>query len=122
MCHPPNFAAMMSTEEQRFVEYWRENRLRRRKIYRQLAIGLPMATLLVVAIFANYFSSWYKKAEMVRNQVNQQNNGSQILILIVAALFIVVFIVIFGARHKWDQHEQRYRELLAKEGQEDAAI
>ena len=113
---------MLNSEEQRFVEYWRENRIRRKKIYRQLAIGLPMATLLVVTIFANYFSSWYKKAEMVRNQVNQQNNSSLMLVLIIAALFIVVFIVIFSARHKWDQHEQRYRELLARQEGQDAAI
>jgi hypothetical protein len=29
-------------------------------------------------------------------------------------LLIVIFIVIFSARHRWDMNEQRYRELQAK--------
>jgi hypothetical protein len=35
----------------------------------------------------------------------------------VAALAIVVFTAVFSARHRWDMHEQRYRELLAKKEQ-----
>jgi hypothetical protein len=29
-------------------------------------------------------------------------------------LLIVVFTTVFSIHHKWDQHEQRYRELLEK--------
>ena len=36
-------------------------------------------------------------------------------VLIAGALVIVVFIVIFSARHRWDLNEQRYNELRAKE-------
>jgi len=43
-----------------------------------------------------------------------RENASLIVILLVAALSIVVFIVIFSARHRWDMNEQRYRELLSR--------
>ena len=106
---------MMTEEEKQFVAYWQENRLRRKKIFRQLALGLPLASLLVISIFVNFFSSWYKKAEMVRNEMTQKNDASLILVLLIASVLIVVFIIIFSVRHKWDINEQRYKELLAKQ-------
>ena len=108
---------MLNVEEEQFVVYWKENRLKRKKILRQLALGLPLAVLMVVAIFVNFFSSWYKRAEMVRNEMTQKNDASLILVLVVAALLITVFIIIFSVRHKWDINEQRYRELVAREDQ-----
>jgi uncharacterized membrane protein len=106
---------MLSQKEKEFIKYWEANRLRRKKVFKQLALGLPMATLLVVAIFVNFFSGWYKRAVMERNEQLQKYDASLLLILIIAALVIVVFITIFSVRFKWDQHEQRYRELLAKQ-------
>ncbi len=109
------FASIMLTEEEKqFIKYWEANRLKRKKVWKQLALGLPLATILIGAIFINFFSNWYKKAEMVRNEVQQKSSASLILVLIVAALVIVVFITIFSVRHKWDQHEQRYRELISR--------
>ena len=105
---------MLSKEEMDFIKYWEANRLRRKKVFRQLALGLPLATVLVAAIFVNFFSGWYKRAEMERNQQLQKYDASLLLILIIAALIIVVFITIFSVRFKWDRHEQRYRELLAR--------
>lgn len=106
---------MFTTEEKDFIDYWEANRLRRKKVWKQLALGLPLASLLVMAIFINFFSNWYKKAEMVRNEEVQKNDASLILVLIVAALLITVFIVIFSVRHKWEINEQRYRELLSRQ-------
>ena len=108
---------MLTPEERGFVDFWRENRLRRKRIFRQLSLGLPLGMLLVIAIFANFFSGWYKRAEMVRNEATQKNDASLILVLIVAALLIVAFIIIFSVRHKWDINEQRYRELIARENE-----
>ena len=107
---------MLNPEEQGFVNYWRANRLRRKKVFQQLALGLPLGVILAVGIFANFFSGWYKKAEMVRNKEIAQHQSSLLLVLLVAVLLIVVFIVIFSVRHKWDINEQRYRELLSREG------
>ena len=106
---------MLTPEERGFVDFWRENRLRRKRIFRQLSLGLPLGMLLVIAIVVNVFSGWYKRAEMVRNEATQKNDASLVLVLIVAALLIVAFIIIFSVRHKWDINEQRYRELIARE-------
>ena len=105
---------MLTQEEQDFIKYWEANRLKRKKVFRQLALGLPLGALLAITIFVNFFSSWYKKAEMVRNEAVMKNQSSLILVLIVAALLIVVFVVIFSVKHKWDIQEQRYRELVSK--------
>ena len=102
---------MLSVEEKAFVAYWGENRLSKKRVLKQLYAGLPLAMLLIVAIFANLFAGWYGRAQMVLSR----EDSSLVIILLVAALSIVVFIVIFSARHRWEQNELRYRELLHKE-------
>lgn len=105
---------MLSSEETGFVAYWSENREKKKKVLRHLYVGLPTAAILVVAIFVNFFSGWYKRAGM---QLRSEDS-SLILVLLVAAILITVFMVIFSARHRWDLNEQRYRELLAREKRE----
>ncbi|HSU27439.1 MAG TPA: hypothetical protein VLJ68_03600 [Chitinophagaceae bacterium] len=100
---------MLSTEETEFIRYWEANRLRKKKVFRQLSVGLPLGVLLAMAIFINFFSGWYKRAEMMLNA-----DPSIIVVLLIAILSIVVFVVIFSARHRWDLNEQHYRELLSK--------
>jgi len=100
---------MLSDSDKNFIRYWEANRLRKKKVFRQLAVGLPLAVVLVVAIVANFLSGWYKRAEMMVN-----TDPSTIVVLLIAVLLIVVFIVIFSARHRWDMNEQRYLELRAR--------
>lgn len=97
-------------ENEGFIQYWEANRLRKKKVWRQLSVGLPMAVALVVTILINMISNWNKQAELVL----KKEQSSLIIVLIAACLGIVVFIVIFSARHRWDQNEQHYKELLAK--------
>jgi len=105
-----NFAApMLNNEEKAFLEYWEANRLKKKRLLWQLAAGLPLGVLLSVTILINYFSGWYKRAEM---EVRVDPSG--ILVVIIALLLIVIFIVIFSSRHRWDMNEQRYKELIAK--------
>ena len=101
---------MLTEEENGFIGYWENNRLRKKKLWRQLSLGLPLGVVLVIAIFVNLFSGWYKRAEMEM----KKEDPSLILVLLVAALLIVAFIVVFSARHRWDINEQRYRELLSR--------
>ena len=105
-------ATMLTEDEKKFIAYWEVNRLRRKKTFKQRAIGLPLGALIAIAIFINFFSGWYKRADMVI-----RSGSSLILVLVIAALLIVVFTVIFSARHHWDINEQRYREFLAKKDQ-----
>jgi uncharacterized membrane protein len=101
---------MLSQQEKDFLRYWEENRLNKKRFLRQFSIGLPVGVLLVALIFINLLSGWYKKAEM-----QLRSNASLILVVIVALLITAVFIAIFSSKHKWEQNEQRYRELKRKE-------
>jgi membrane protein YdbS with pleckstrin-like domain len=101
---------MLTGEENDFLQYWENHRIRKKKVLRQLYVGLPFAVVLIIAIFANFFSGWYKRADM---QIRTEET-SLILVLLGGALLIVAFIVIFSARHRWEMNEQRYNELMAR--------
>ena len=103
---------MVTEQEKKFIEYWEIHRLHKKKLLKQLAIGLPLSAAMVLAIFVNFFSGWYKRADM-----ELRSNSSLIIVIVIAALLIVVFTTVFSARHQWDQNEQRYREFLAKKDQ-----
>ena len=94
------------------MAWWEENRDKKNRVLRYLYVGMPLAVVIVIAIFVNFLSGWYTRASMALNAEKR----SLFLVLLVAALGIVAFIVIFSARHRWDQHEQQYRELKAREG------
>lgn len=100
---------MLTEEENRFIEYWETNRLQKKRVLKHLYVGLPLSSVLVIAIFINFYSGWYKRADM---QIRA--NSSLLLVLVIAAILIVVFTTVFSVRHKWDINEQYYRELLAK--------
>ncbi len=103
---------MLTADEKKFIAFWEANRLKRKKTFRNLAIGLPLGSIITIAILINFYSGWYKRADMVI-----RSGSSLLLLLVIAALLIVVFITIFSARHQWDINEQRYREFLAKKDQ-----
>ena len=100
---------MLSEEEKGFIEYWGQNRLKKRRLLWQMAAGLPLGAFLAGAIFINYFSGWHKRAEM---KLNVSSSG--VIVVIIALLLIIVFIVVFSSRHRWEMNEQRYKELLSK--------
>ena len=101
---------MLSPEEKKFVAYWEKNRDQKKRVFKQLSVGLPAASLFVLAIFINFFSGWYKRAYMEYNA-----DKSIIIVLLLAAVGITVFITVYSVRHKWDLNEQHYRELVEKE-------
>ena len=100
---------MLTPDEEKYIAWWEIHRNRKKKYWRQLAIGLPVGTLIALAVFLNFFSGWYKRADMmIRSQ------STLILVILVAALLIVLFMVIFSARHQWEMNEQRYREYVSR--------
>jgi uncharacterized membrane protein len=101
---------MLSKQEQDFLRYWEDNRLKKKKFLRQFSIGLPLSVLIVAVLFVNILSGWYKRADMVI-----RSNSSVIVVVIIAAIGIAIFMTIFSSKHKWDQNEQRYQELKLKE-------
>lgn len=100
---------MLTPEEQTFVDHWSDVRLKKKKSVWQWSVGLPLGIVIVVALFINLASGWYKGADAVL-----RSNSSLIITIIIASVAIVVFIAVFAARHQWDQKEQLYQELLAK--------
>lgn len=101
---------MLTEDERKFIDYWEHNRISKKRVLKQLYVGLPLGVVLAIAIFINFFSGWDKHAQLLIN-----TDPSIVIVLIIALLLIVIFIVIFSARHQWDLNEQRYRELRARE-------
>lgn len=102
------FCAMITPEEERFIEYWKNNREHEKKTFRQLMIGLPAGLVFGVAILALFSTGWYERAHMAAY------SESSPYIFVIAILVIVGFIAIFSKKHRWDMNEQRYIELLHK--------
>jgi L-cystine uptake protein TcyP (sodium:dicarboxylate symporter family) len=102
---------MLNDREKMFIDYWEANRLKEKRILKQLLIGLPVGVLFGLPIIFILFSGkfWYKRADMVANtQLNP-------FILIAAVIMIIVFVSIFYKRHQWDMKEQQYLEIKAKQ-------
>ena len=107
---------MLTQREKDFILYWEANRLRRRKVFRQFLIGIPIGLLFVIPIVINFASGWYRRADMEANSPDFNP-----MVLFVALLLIVGFTAIFYQRHKWDQYEQQYQELKARLQKEQSA-
>ncbi|MCU0388308.1 MAG: hypothetical protein MUE71_06835 [Chitinophagaceae bacterium] len=106
---------MLSQKEIDFIEYWSKARNRQRKLMYQLAVGLPIGLLFGLLIIMNFYAGWYKRADMVAN------SRFNPVVLYVAVIIIAVFFAIFSKKFQYDQLEQRYRELLAKQKNEERA-
>jgi membrane protein YdbS with pleckstrin-like domain len=105
---------MLTEEEEAFIIYWKSNREKQKRTFRQFLMGIPIALLFVIPIGVNFFSGWYKRASMI-SRTSDFNPG----VLLLAMVLIVVFIAIFSRKFKWDQYEQRYIELLAKKKRQE---
>lgn len=100
---------MLTANEEQFLEYWKNNRDREKKVSRQLLFGLPLGLLIGIGIIISVITGkWYERAEMVANTQLNPN------VLIVAIIAIAVFTGFFYKKFKWDQNEQLYKELLLK--------
>lgn len=105
---------MINEQEKAFLQYWETNRVKEKKILKQLLIGLPIGLLFGLPVIIILFSGkfWYKRADMVANSKLDP------VILVIAVLLIVIFVAIFYKRHQWEMKEQQYLEIKAKSGNE----
>ena len=99
---------MLTEKEEKFLEYWEKARMRQRKLIYQLGVGLPLGLVFGMFIIANFYSGWYKRADMI---ANSRFNPA---VLYVAVVIIAVFFAIFSKKFQYDQLEQRYKELKSK--------
>ena len=100
---------MLTTDEERFLDYWGKQRLKKKQFLRNLSIGLPLGVVIAVALLVNLLSGWYQRATMELN-----SDSSLIIVILIALIAIVVFITIFAAHHRWDRNETMYQELVKK--------
>jgi membrane protein implicated in regulation of membrane protease activity len=104
---------MLSKKEDDFIEYWTKARKRQKKLVYQLAVGLPMGLLFGLFIIINFYSGWYKRADMVAN------SRFNPMVLYVAVVIIAVFFAIFSKKFQYDQLEQKFKELMARKKREE---
>jgi heme/copper-type cytochrome/quinol oxidase subunit 2 len=100
---------MLNPEEEKFLRYWQEQRQHKRQFLKKFSIGLPLVALLGVIFFINFLSGWYRKADKELHR-----HSSLIVVVLVGVVAVAVFIVIFTARHRWEQNESDYQSLLQK--------
>jgi len=99
---------MLTPQEEAFIRYWEENRSRRKKVFRQFLVGIPVGLGFIIPIVIMVLSGWDKQVS------TPYEDKSLMMVLMIALLLIVGFTAIFYQKYKWDQYEQRYRELLNK--------
>jgi sterol desaturase/sphingolipid hydroxylase (fatty acid hydroxylase superfamily) len=109
---------MLTRQEEAFIRYWEENRSRQKKVFRQFLVGIPVGLAFAIPILVNLLSGWDIKA---LQETSGAFKKSQIMVLMVALLLIIGFVAIFYQKYRWDQYEQRYRELLAKKAKEPSS-
>lgn len=106
---------MLTESERRFLQYWEANRLREKKLNKQLLLGLPIGLLFAVPVLILLFSGkfWYERANM------EANSHSSPVVLMIAIICIALFVAVFYKRHQWEMKEQQYLELKAREQEEE---
>jgi uncharacterized membrane protein len=104
---------MLTPEEVKFVQYWREQRQNKKAFLRKFSVVLPVISLVAVLFFANFLSGWYGKADRILHRYS-----SMFLVILVAIVAIIVFVAVFSVHHKWEQNESEYLSLLKKQEQQ----
>ena len=100
---------MLTDSEQRFLADWEATRQNKKGAF-NYGLGLRLGVFMAIALLLNLATGWHKKAAMAIN-----GNASVVLVIIIAAVAIVVFMAAFSQQYQWEQKEQRYQELKAKQ-------
>lgn len=98
-------------DEEKFMVYWEENRLKQKKTLNQLMFGLPLGILFSLPIVVNFLVGrfWYKRADAVG--LSQFNPT----VLVVAIVLIASFVGLMNRKMRWEKLEQQYLELKSRE-------
>ncbi|MFT4152424.1 hypothetical protein [Parafilimonas sp.] len=99
---------MLSDKEKAFIEYWEENRLKEKSIYRQIFPGIQIGLCIGIAILLIFNTGWYERANMIAQ------TESSPWVLIIGIVTIIAFTGFFYKKFRWEMNEQAYHELKAK--------
>ena len=99
---------MVTDQEKLFIKYWEDNRDKQKKVFFQLLIGLPIGLVFAFPVILSViFHDWYKQMTFI--------SDSQITVILITVLGIAVFFALFRMKFKWEENEQRYKELKFKQ-------
>ena len=99
---------MITDQEQLFINYWEANRDKQKKFFYQLAVGLPLGLVFALPVLLSViFHDWYKRMIFI--------SSSQLTLILITVLGIAVFFALFRMKFKWEENEQRYKELKFKQ-------
>lgn len=103
----------MTDAEKDFMNWWKENRLKEKRVLKQMLIGLPVGLAFGFPILLSVmFRGWYNRMPYI--------SGTELTVIMIGVLLIVVFYAIFRMYFRWDMNEQQYLELKEKSEQEAA--
>jgi hypothetical protein len=103
---------MLSEEEKAFIQYWEENRDKKKSLLRQLLPGISIGLTVGVGIILMLDSGWYIRANM------EAQSESSPYVIFISIVGIAAFIGFFYKKFRWEMNDQTYRELKAREEKE----
>ncbi len=83
-------------------------REKQKKLLYKLAIGLPVGLVFSLPVLLSVlFHDWYKTMIFI--------SSTQITLILITVFGIAVFFALFKMKFKWEENEQRYKELKFKQ-------
>jgi formate/nitrite transporter FocA (FNT family) len=103
------FCTMLTNQEKDFIDFWAKNRIAQKTSIRPFLIGLAAGLLFGLVVVAVLYSGWYTRANM---QANSKLNG---FVFFAGILLVSFFMAYLYRSFSWENREQQYKELLAKQ-------
>jgi uncharacterized membrane protein len=107
---------MITAEEEKFVQFWSENREQLGTTKSKLIRGFPMASffgipimLFIVCVYF-FFPDWYMKIS--------KSTPATFVVVFIAILILIIFYAFMRMHFKWEMNEQLYKELLHKQNKQ----
>jgi cbb3-type cytochrome oxidase subunit 3 len=110
---------MITTEEEKFLQFWEHHRGPYSSTLSKLLRGLPVASyfgipiLLFIGIVYFFMPDWYMKIS--------KSSPQTFLVVFIAVFILIVFYAYFRMHFKWEMNEQLYKELTYKKQKSEAA-
>jgi hypothetical protein len=103
------FCTMLTNKEKEFLTYWGNNRLAEKASKRPFLIGLSAGLLFGLVVMVVLYSGWYTRASM---EANSKFSG---FVYFLGILVLSFFWAYLYRSFSWENREQQYLELLAKQ-------
>ena len=103
------FCNMLTNQEKDFIDVWAKNRIAQKTSKLPFLIGLSAGLLFGLVVWEVVFSGWYIRASM---EANSKLNG---FVFFAGILLVSFFMAYLYRSFSWENREQQYKELLAKQ-------